>query len=166
MAREQIRALWHRLTSDRQGAVLIETAIVMPVLILLALGSFDVGRMVTRQIELQSGVAEVEAIVLAANAGASTNTGELATLLKNSLSLTDDKVSVAKIYRCDADTKFVQSTSDCIGNSVVSTYVQIDLKDKYIPLWTHFGVSKTFNYDVSRTVQVDTETLPDPAESA
>lgn len=50
MAREQIRAPWHRLTSDRQGAVLIETAIVMPVLILLALGSFDVGRMVSLEL--------------------------------------------------------------------------------------------------------------------
>lgn len=155
-----------RLASDNRGAMLIETAIVAPVLILLALGSYDVGRLVTRQLELQSGVAEAESIVLAAGAGAVTNTTELASELKSSLSLADDEVKIDMRYRCGANPTLVESAEDCNASDVVSRFVKISLQDKYVPLWTKFGVSKTFDYNVVRTVQLGTVELPDPDEPA
>ena len=53
------------LRRDARGSVAIETAIVAPVLVLLALGTFDVSQMVSRQDDLQSAAAEAEAIVQA-----------------------------------------------------------------------------------------------------
>lgn len=154
MRRKMTCRLLRRLARDNRGAMLIETAIVSPVLIILALGSYDVGRLLTRQLELQGGVAEAESIILAANAGASTNKAEIASELKSSLSLADGEVTVAMLYRCNANTTLVESSDDCNEDDVISSYVRITLQDKYVPLWTKFGVSKTFNYNVVRTVQL------------
>ena len=49
------------LLRDTRGAMLIETAIVAPVLVLMSLGAFQVSTMVARQSELQSAVAEASA---------------------------------------------------------------------------------------------------------
>ncbi|OZA93393.1 MAG: hypothetical protein B7X57_05165 [Erythrobacter sp. 34-65-8] len=46
---------------DRRGSIAIETALVAPVLAVLALGSFEVGSLVSRQHELQTAAAEGEA---------------------------------------------------------------------------------------------------------
>ena len=53
---------------DRRGTMAIETTIVAPVLALMAIGSFEVGSMVSRQQELQSAASEAESIILAASA--------------------------------------------------------------------------------------------------
>jgi Flp pilus assembly protein TadG len=56
------------LRRDARGTMAIETAIVAPVLALMAIGSFEVGSMVSRQQELQSAASEAESIILAASA--------------------------------------------------------------------------------------------------
>ena len=57
---------WNRLTRDTRGAVVIETAIVTPLLLLFALGAIDYGTMLARQIDLQNAMAEASQIALAA----------------------------------------------------------------------------------------------------
>lgn len=156
MARKQSVRLLRELVLNNRGALLVETAIVTPILLLLALGSYDAGRLVTRQIELQSGIADAEAIVLAANAGAATNTVELTSILKNSLNLAASNVSVSRLFRCNEDPDLVTSSDTCSAGAVVSSYIQIRLHDTYAPMWTNFGISKTFAYNVERTIQLDT----------
>ena len=56
-----ILSLFGRLRRDATGAMAIETAIVAPVLVLMAFGSFQVSSMVARQTELQSAAAEAAA---------------------------------------------------------------------------------------------------------
>ena len=144
-----------RLVADTRGNMALETAIVAPVLVLLSLGSFEVSRMVARQHELQSGIGEAEAIALAANMGAQTNTTSLKAILKDSLQLDDNQITVTKVYRCNASDEVKSSSEGCDGsNDVLSTYVRVQLNDTYTPIWSHLGFRANFNYRLTRTVQL------------
>ena len=144
-----------RLIGDCAGSVVIETAIVSPVLILLGLGTYDTSRIIARQTELQAGAVDVQGIVLAvANTSTGTNVSTIKAVLKNSLSLNDQQVSVVKMYRCNADSTLVADQTGCNSTDVIATYVQVTLTDTYSPTWTRFGVGAPFNYRLVRTVQV------------
>ncbi|WP_333605456.1 TadE/TadG family type IV pilus assembly protein [Novosphingobium sp.] len=151
---DRLRARCRRLAADNRGAALIEAAVIAPVLVLLAIGGFEVSRMVSRQSELQSGASDAEAIALAANAGAATDTTTLKSILMSKLSLSSDQVDVTKRYRCDAATTLVNSADSCSGGAVVSTYVEIQLRDTFTPIWSRIGVAGTLNYNVDRLVQL------------
>jgi len=142
------------VAGDRRGAMIIETAIVAPVLILLSLGGFEVSQIVSRQHELQGGIAEAEAIALAGNVGAKTDTEGLKSVLMHSLSLSDEEVQVRKLYRCGLDDTLVESADECPEDSVVSSYARITLHDVYAPMWKSFGIARNFNFNVTRTVQL------------
>lgn len=137
-----------------KAAVVIETAFVTPVLITLALGGYEASRIVSRQHELQTGAAEAEAIVLAANQGATTNTTTLKTILENSLGLQSNQITVGKLYRCGTNNTLAVDTSNCGTGQDVSTYVRLRLTDTYTPAWTQFGMGSTLTFNVVRTVQL------------
>ena len=136
------------------GSVVIETAIVAPVLVLLSLGTFDVSRMVARQHELQTGATDLEGIVLAVVKGPGTNTTTIRSALSTSLNLPLSNVTVVKVYRCGSSTSMVSAISACSDPADVSTYVQVTLSDRYTPVWTQFGVGGPLNYNLVRTVQI------------
>ena len=147
-------ALIHGVCSDTRGSVVIETAIVAPVLVLLSLGTFDVSRMVARQHELQTGATDLEGIVLAVAKGTGTDTTTIRSALSTSLNLPLNKVTVVKVYRCGSDTSMVSAVSSCSDPNDVSTYVKVTLSDSYAPVWTQFGVGGALNYNLVRTVQI------------
>jgi Flp pilus assembly protein TadG len=145
------------LRANTRGAAVIETAIVLPVLAMLALGSYDAGRMIARQSELQSAVAEAEAIVTAAVPASSTDRDAIRDVIKASIDPTNtnpnDTVTVTEIYRCGTNADFV-TTNSCGTGVAVSTYVMIVLTDTFTPQWTSFGIGSSTNYNVVRTVQI------------
>lgn len=144
-----------QLRGDTAGSVVIETAIVAPVLVVLGLGAFDISRMIARQSELQAGSTDVEGIVLAVAGNATTtNVSTIKSVLMNSLSLSADKVTVVKMYRCTVQAELVTSNSSCGSTDVLSSYIQVTLTDSYNPMWTRFGVGSALNYRLVRTVQV------------
>ena len=149
-----LRTLVRGLCASTHGSVVIETAIVAPVLVVLSLGTFDVSRMVARQHELQTGATYLEGIVLAVAKGAGTNVTTIRNALATSLNLPLSKVNVVKIYRCGSDTSMVSLASDCSDPNDTSVYVKVTLNDSYTPLWTQFGVGSPLNYNLVRTVQV------------
>lgn len=143
-----------RLARDVRGTMVIEVAIVTPVLAMMSIGAFEVARMVTRQQELQSGALEGQEIALAAQAGASTDVNTVKTILTNSLDLDQNQVTVQKKFRCNDETDLQDSADDCAEDDVVSSYMEITLVDTYNPIWTDFGVGGPFNYNVTRLVQL------------
>ena len=149
-----LRTLFCGLGDDTSGSVVIETAIVAPVLVLLSLGTFDVSRMVARQHELQTGATDLEGIVLAVANGAGTNTTTIRSALSTSLNLPLNKVTVVKVYRCGSDASMVSAISACPDPNDISTYVKVTLSDTYAPVWTKFGVGGSLNYNLVRTVQI------------
>lgn len=143
-----------RLRRSIAGSVVVETAIVAPVLVLLALGTFDISRMIGRQSDLQAGATEVQSIVLAVANGTATDVNTIQSVLMSTLSLPSNKVAVVKMFRCGNNSTLVAASSSCNSNAVISTYVQVTLTDTYTPMWTNFGVGQPMNYRVQRTVQI------------
>lgn len=132
----------------------IETAIVAPVLVLLALGTFEVGTIVSRQHELQTAASEGEVIAMAAARGASTEISTIKSIIRESVGLSDNQITISRFYRCNANTNTVTNPASCNDDDVVSSYIKLDLTDTYTPVWTEFGVGGPINFDVERTVQL------------
>lgn len=146
---------FRRLARCRRGVVAIETALVAPILVMMALGGYEVSSIVVRQSELQSAAAEAMNIVQANPPSDAAARTEIRDVLKASTGITDNnKVKVDEIYRCATDASFVTSQASCSASQAVSTYIRITLLDAYTPSWTHFGVGSDVDYDVVRTVQI------------
>jgi Flp pilus assembly protein TadG len=144
-----------RLACCDDGVAAIETALVAPILLCLALGGYEVSSMVVRQSELQSAAAEALNIVEAAPPSDAAGRTAVRNVLKASAGITDNnKATVTEIYRCASDADFVTDKDDCAEDQKVSTYIRVTLQDTYSPSWTQFGVGHDIDYDVVRTVQI------------
>lgn len=149
------RALLARLARDARGAVVIETAIVAPALVLLSLGGFEVSNIVARQSEIQSAAAEAAQIALAAKPDEEAEITIVKEVVMASTGLAADNVSLETVYRCkDGPTGYVSTTDDCDEGSIAWQYLQISMSDTYTPIWTSFGVGAPIEFNVVRTVMV------------
>ena len=139
---------------DERGTFAIETVLVIPLLVLMALGTYEVSSVVSRQQELQSAASEAEMIILSAANGAGVSSEDLKTIIKSSVGLTDTQLTLEAQWRCDdAETKETDP-SECDISEPISEYVKLTLTDTYTPIWTTYGVGSPFSYTVERTVQV------------
>lgn len=145
--------LWARIRSDERGSMAIETAFVAPVLLIMALGGFEVATMVSRQTDLQSGAAEAASIVRAVIPETQEDIDTVIGILASSTGLTTDQIKIETVYRCGTATDYVTTVDSC-GSDTEYKFIQIDLTDQYDPIWTKWGVSEGFTYNVSRTVQI------------
>lgn len=146
--------LLRRLGRDRRGTAVIETAIVAPILGMLAIGGFEASAMVARQTELQSAVAEAAAIVQAAPPNSMQERTTIAGVLRASTGVGENDASVIEIYRCGTGEDYETNKNACLSSDVVSTYIRITLTDTYTPSWTSFGIGDGIDYNVQRTVQI------------
>ncbi len=144
-----------RLAGDERGAAIVETAIIAPVLALLALGSYDMSRMIARQHDLQGGASDVEGIILAVATGPGTNVQKIENVLEQSLDLTNSgSVTVVKRFRCGVADTLVSAASECDTDDTVATYVEVTLTETYRPTWTKFGIGGDMDYNFTRTIQI------------
>ena len=143
-----------RLVRDDAGTMVIESAFVIPILALLAIGGFEASRIVARNYELQSAVAEAGAIVLAVSPKTAAERDKVKAVIVTSTALATNKVTLAVKYRCNGDTALKVAESECATGSVVSKYIQITLADTYTPIWTSFGIGSDVNFNLSRKVQI------------
>lgn len=138
---------------NERGTMLVETAIVAPLLVLMSIGSFQVSQVIARQSELQSAMAEASAIALSAPP----NTAAKRTVLKNvivaSTGLDAQKVTVSEKFRCGTATSYVDSADSCVDPGVAS-FVLIQLQDTYTPGWTEWGIGEPLQFNVNRYVMV------------
>lgn len=148
-----MRRLLCRLVADQAGAVLIETAFVAPVLVLMALGAFQVSGIVARQTELQSAATEASAIALASTPDTPAKRATLQQVVMASAGLSSQHVVVSEAFRCGAETTYRTNSNAC-GSSDYSRYVKIQLSDTYTPTWTQFGVGSNLNFSVTRYVML------------
>lgn len=154
-----LRPLLTRLRQDREGAMVIETAIVAPVLVLLSLGAYQISGVVARQSELQSAAAEAAAIALASPPDTAAKQLVLKEVLMASTRLPADKVSVGLRYRCNTTSTFSTTSTSCTSGQIRSTFVRIQLNDTYTPSWTRFGVGSPITYAVKRYVMLKQEEI-------
>jgi Flp pilus assembly protein TadG len=149
----RLRPLLACLRRDERGTMMIETAIVAPVLILMSMGAFQISEVIARQSELQGAMAEASGIAVSAPPDTADERTVLKSVIVASTNLDADKVTVAEKYRCGAATSYVDNASDCVGTEV-SSYVLIQLDDTYTPVWTQWGFGQPLNFNVNRYVMV------------
>jgi Flp pilus assembly protein TadG len=140
-----------QLRSEQDGTMLVETALVAPMLVLLCLGSFQVSSIIARQTELESAAAEAAAIALSAAPDTDQERATVKSVIAASTGLDSTRVSVTAAYRCNSETAYVTDKSDCSAGQVTN-YARISLSDTYEPAWTRFGVGSPITYQVNRYV--------------
>lgn len=140
------------LWRDCSGSTTIETALILPLLMAMAVGSFDVSRMIARQNELQKAANEASDVAIAATPDTDAKKSTLQSVIMTSTGLAQNKVTVSTVYRCGTDTAFVTLASSC--TSLYSTYVRVVLSDTYTPSWTQIGLGGALTFNVTRQVQV------------
>ena len=145
-----------RLRACAKGVMAIESVIVAPVLILMALGAFQMGSLVSRQQELQSGASDVVAIILAANAsnGNGVSSEDIRTVVKSSLNLADNEVTILQRYRCGTSTTLTDQSNACASGVQRYDYVLLQLSDTVTPTWAKYGMGRPFTFTVNRTIQI------------
>ena len=143
---------------DERGTMAIETALIAPLLALMALGVYEVSSIVSREQQLQSAANEASEIILAAASGSGINSGDLEDIIETSLGLTDPQLTIVDRYRCGTATTLVATpptpSTGCAASEQVYTYVRLTVSATYTPMWTKFGVASPIQYNVVRTVQI------------
>ena len=143
---------------DERGSMAIETALITPLLALMALGVFEVSAIVSREQQLQSAANEASEIILAAAGGSGINSSDLEDIIETSLGLGDPQLAIDDRYRCGTSATLTSAmpspSTGCAASEQIYSYVQLTLTDTYTPMWTNFGVSDPIVYNVVRTVQV------------
>jgi Flp pilus assembly protein TadG len=149
--------LLRSLACDVTGSMAVETALVVPVLALMSVGTFEVSAMVSRQSELQSAAAEASAIALAAMPNNQAERDTVEEVIEASSGLPDAKVTVEEAFRCGTNAAYVTTTAACAAGDVQTTYLKIFLTDTYEPMWTEFGLGGDLTYNVTRYVMLEQE---------
>ncbi len=149
-----MRPLLSRLLDDTRGTSVIETALVAPIMILMSLGGFQVSEVVARQHELDTGADQATAMVQAGWANPTQQRTALQEMLQASLGLPASKIVITSKYRCGTTTTYVDTAGSCTTGTIEATILQIRLVDRYIPVWTAFGVGAPIDLTVQRMVQV------------
>ena len=142
------------IARDERGSVVIESAFVIPMLVLMALGGFEASRIVSRHNELQGAVAEAAAVVLANTPEDQSEYDKIELIIESSTGLPSGKVALTRKFRCNADASLVDAVTSCPTGAIISEIVQINIWDQYDPIWTSFGIGNTVNYNIRRRVQI------------
>lgn len=158
-----------RISRDENGSMAIETAFIAPVLLILALGGFEVSTMVARQTELQTAAAEAASVVRAIAPETAEERTTVRDIVATSICGNDTPessgdaavcgennattVRVTPLTRCGTADDYVADGTSC-GSDAEYKFIRVDLADTYDPIWTKWGISSGFNYNMSRTVQV------------
>lgn len=151
---------------EERGSVLIETALVAPVLVMMTLGGVEISSIVARQTELQSIAGNAMEIILVSapqdDADVARTTDEAKTYIAQAAGLTpttgnkpaSGQVSIYKRYRC-GNNSARQATEGCANEAqTISTFLVIHLKDTYTPVWTNYGIGHAMTFEIKRSVQI------------
>jgi hypothetical protein len=148
-----------RITGSIDGAAAIEAALIAPVMVTLALGSFEIGNVIARRSEIQGTMAEASGIALASEPTSSSRRETLKSIIVESGHLSAEKVTVDAAYRCGSAEDYVETITSC-SSERVSSYVRIEIADSYEPLWTKFGIGAPFEQTLTRYVMIKQQTRP------
>lgn len=143
-----------RLALATEGSMAIETAFVMPVLLVMCLGGFEASRIVSRNAELRTAVAEAGDIAIASPPDSESDIVAMRAIVRASTGADEDDVIVEERFRCDNDEALVDDKADCGVDAAISTFLEITISDTYVPMWTSFGIGGPVDLGITKTVQV------------
>lgn len=141
-----------RLLIDHNGAMAVETALVAPFLVLLGIGGFQVGDMVSDQHNLEAAAAMGEQIALASKPDSQAKLDTMKGIIQSTTGVPASNITTAFKYRCGTATT-TQTTTNC-GTDPAWMFVQITVSDTFTPLWAQLGIGSPISLQISRTVQI------------
>ncbi len=144
---------FRRLAGAVDGAAAIEAALIAPVMVMLALGSFEISNVIAKRSELQGTMAEASGIALASEPTSEQRRNTVKAIIEESSGLTAEEVTVDAAYRCGSGANYVESATGC-GAAKVSSYVKIELNSTYAPLWNEFGIGGPLEQSLTRYVMI------------
>jgi len=118
-----LSTLLARLRREQDGAMVIETALVAPVLVLMSLGTFQVSTIIARQSELESAASEAAAIAIASAPDTSAKRTTLQQVIMALTGLAASKVTVTETYRCNSTTTYITNANTCTSG-VLAKYIK------------------------------------------
>jgi Flp pilus assembly pilin Flp len=148
-----MRNLFLFLKRDQRGAVLVEMAMITPVLATMMVGAFDVSRAVARQTELQEVAAEFSAVAMATTL-TQDSLQSLREIAAQSAGIETDKVAIQANTRCGTDPEFLEAGEDCNDDEEEADFLTISIEDQYVPIWTQFGIGGAIDLSVTRSAQI------------
>ncbi len=141
------------LRRNERGTMMIETAIIAPLLILMSMGVFQISQVIARQTELQGAMAEATSVALSAPPTTTEQRAILKGVIVASTGLDAANVTLTEKFRCGSATTYVDSADDCVGTKVAH-FVLVELNDSYTPAWTQWGFGEPLEFNVNRYVMV------------
>ncbi len=150
----KLSTFFTRMLRQETGTMTIETAFIAPVLIVMAIGGFEVSTMVARQTELQAAMAEAAAVARANLPETAEERTTLRDIIKVSADLENSQVGVTPVWRCGTRTQYQTSEGGCTNGERTTAYVRIVVSDTYQPLWTEFGLGTPVTYRLERTILI------------
>jgi len=154
----RLRSLTRRLFGSVDGVAAIEAALIAPVMVVLALGSFEISNVIARRSELQGAMAEASGIALATEPTSESRRGTVKEIIMQSTNLGANDVTVDAAYRCGSGEDYVETVTSC-GADRVSSYVKIELDSSYTPLWTEFGIGSPIEQSLTRYVMIKQQVI-------
>ena len=153
-----------QLCGDQRGTMVIETAIVTPVLVLMSLGAYQVSALVARQSELDSAAAEGAAIAIASPPTDAAKRTTLQQVIATSLTpaapaVNNVTVTVSAAYRCNSAIAYVTDSTTC-ASGVISNFVKIYITDTYTPTWVQYGIGSAISFNTTRYVEYSQTDVP------
>ncbi|HAU22893.1 MAG TPA: hypothetical protein DCS24_09955 [Erythrobacter sp.] len=145
---------FNELQRDNEGAMIIETAFVLPILILLGLGGFEVSQMVAQSTETQTALAEATAVTLATTPDTQDEIDTIEDIVKKSTGLADDSVKFVKKYRCGTDDALVELETNCASGTIVAEFLEISISHTYTPVWKKIGIGYDVKMGKTQLVQI------------
>lgn len=143
-----------QILHDNEGAMVIETAFVLPTLLLLGLGGFEVSQMVAQNTEAQTALAEATAVTLAVTPDTQSDIDTIEDIIEKSTGLAEDSVSFTKKFRCGTDDAMVQDEANCTTGTVVSEFLEISITQVYTPIWKKIGIGDDVTMGKTQLVQI------------
>ena len=151
-----------QLCRDQRGTMVIETAIVAPVLVLMSLGAFQVSSLVARQSELDSAAAEGAAIAIASppnTAAKLTTLQQVVSASANGKPTDTATVTATAVYRCNSSAAYVTTSTSCTSG-VISNFVKIYITETYTPIWVQYGIANAITFRTTRYAEFSQTDVP------
>lgn len=148
-----------RWIGERRGTAIIETAFILPLLLLLSIGAFDITRYVTRQQELQDAAAQVFNISMASNPSTvdgspGVELSKLKQILMDTTGLPAYQVWVLEVTRCEGDTNVYAANFACPTGQEKSNMLWVFMIDQVEPVYAKISGLEPRIMVVSRWAQI------------
>ena len=131
-----------RLLHEKNGSVLVEVALALPVLASILIGAVDYGLLLQRQLRVQSAAAAAAGYVLSPG-----HTNDLGGAQQTALSAISDleraQASAQRYWTCVPGGSHVASGDLCSGAHAPMQWVQLDVYASGTPVMSFPGLSAT-----------------------